>query len=114
MIKYLLTAVVLVLGEVLSFFVFKPVKIAMGPHGTANADKWSVAKGVLERLVILLGLLQGYPQILTAFGALKIGTRLHDQENDISNSYFLVGNLVSLLFTLIYAAAIKAIWLAYI
>lgn len=56
-----------------------------------------VFKGMLERLVLIIGLLAGYPHVITAFGALKIGTRIKDDSNKISNDYFLVGNLISIL-----------------
>lgn len=56
------------------------------------------------RAVLYIGILHGFPQILIAFGALKIGTRLHeDKQNKISNDYFLVGNLISLLLAMLYA-----------
>lgn len=109
--KYFLTILVLVAGEIGGFFVFQIIK---SPQDTAKANKWSsAAKGILERVVMLFGLLQGYPHILIAFGALKIGTRLRP-ENSITSDYYYIGNLVSLLLTLIYTAAIKAMWLAYI
>jgi predicted acyltransferase (DUF342 family) len=62
--------------------------------------------GVLERLFLYVGLIQGVAQSLILFGALKIGTRIKNEEDKISNDYFLVGNIVSvlLLFTTI------AIW----
>lgn len=34
-----------------------------------------IFKGVLERLFLVSGLLTGFPQVIIAFGALKIGTR---------------------------------------
>ncbi len=53
--------------------------------------------GVLERLFLYVGLMQGFGQTLILFGALKIGTRLKNEKDKISNDYFLVGNLVSVL-----------------
>ena len=57
----------------------------------------AVIKGIMERLLLILGLLNGYPHVITAFAALKIGTRINDKEHKISNDYFLIGNLISLL-----------------
>ena len=37
-------------------------------------------KGVIERLCLILGLSLNFPHILVAFGALKIGTKLGDDE----------------------------------
>lgn len=56
-----------------------------------------VIKGSLERSLIMVGLLNNYPQVITAFAALKIGTRINDNEHKISNDYFLLGNIISLL-----------------
>jgi hypothetical protein len=40
--------------------------------------------------------------MLIAFGAMKLGTRLHDEQDaEISNTYFLVGNLLSILLAMI-------------
>ena len=62
----------------------------------------TVLKGMLERLFIYIGLILGYPQCLTVFAALKIGTRLEGAKSQhVSNDYFLVGNLISVLLALI-------------
>ena len=53
--------------------------------------------GVLERLFLYVGLIQGVEQSLILIGALKIGTRIKNEEDKISNDYFLVGNIVSVL-----------------
>lgn len=56
-----------------------------------------VSKGMLERVFLIIGIMNGYPHVITAFAALKIGTRINDSEHKISNDYFLIGNLISLL-----------------
>lgn len=63
-------------------------------------------KGILERLVIYVGILSGYPHTLTLFGALKIGTRIKN-EHPISNDYYLIGNLMSVLLVLIYLIVVR-------
>lgn len=67
-------------------------------------------KGVLERLVISVGLVAGYVHILTFFGALKIATGLTQRDRSKSAKanawgldYFLTGNLLSALFAMVYA-----------
>lgn len=60
-----------------------------------------IIKGVLERLFIIIGVLIGYPQVIIAFGALKIGTRFQ-KNSKISNDYFLIGNFISVLVSLLY------------
>ena len=65
-----------------------------------SPNKWiySVLKGFLERLVLYVGLVNDLPSVMTFFGAVKLGTRLDDdKKNRVSNDYFLVGNLVSVL-----------------
>lgn len=61
----------------------------------------SVLRGALERAFIFIVLLVDLPQGLAFFGALKIATRLKDDDK-ISNDYFLVGNLVSVLIVIGY------------
>jgi len=68
------------------------------------------AKGFLERLVLLLGLVLNFPQILILFGALKIGNRLTSEtRDDNAINYFLIGNLISVLFVFINYQAIEII-----
>jgi hypothetical protein len=101
---YVTAAIVFLIGELVSLFIFAALKKAMKLPKTSPARKASVVKGILERGVMFVGLLHGFPQILIAFGALKIGTRLHeDKESRISNNYFLVGNLISVLLAMLYA-----------
>jgi hypothetical protein len=65
-------------------------------------------KGLLERIVLFLGLAAGIDQVLTLFSALKLGTHFlkkDQKETDdekISKDYFLIGNLLSVLLALIY------------
>lgn len=61
----------------------------------------SIFKGVLERIFLITGLLLGYPHVIIAFGALKIGTRFQ-RNNQVSNDYFLIGNFISLLTALLF------------
>lgn len=68
--------------------------------------KREVLKGVLERLLLIRGILSGYPQVIIAFGALKIGTRFQ-QNNKVSNDYFLIGNFISLLIAIFFVVLAK-------
>lgn len=72
--------------------------------------RWAIGKGMLERLTMVVGLLGGFPHILTVIGALKIGTRLQDETDHISNTYFLTGNLVSILLAVTYAIILRWLW----
>jgi len=62
----------------------------------------TLSRGWLERAFLFIVLLNDLPQALILFGALKIGTRLREGENKISNDYFLVGNLISVLLAIGY------------
>ena len=107
---YLWAAVVFVCGELAGVVIFRVLRRRLGPEKTRSANLASIAKGILERLTLFTGLLHGFPQIIIAFGALKLGTRLHEEKaNNISNTYFLVGNLISILLAMIYAAATRGI-----
>lgn len=68
----------------------------------------SVLKGILERLFLIIGLLCGYPQVIIAFGALKIGTRFQ-KNSKISNDYFLIGNFISLIAVLLFALLVHRV-----
>ncbi len=61
----------------------------------------SILRGGLERGFLYIILLVNLPQGMAFFGALKIATRLKDDDK-ISNDYFLVGNLVSVLIVIGY------------
>ncbi len=58
-------------------------------------------KGIIERMCLIIGISLNYPQILIAYGALKIGTKLGGQSGSSSDKsyteYYLVGNLISIM-----------------
>lgn len=63
-------------------------------------DFRSILKGLIERLFLMIALLNGYPHALTLFSALKLATRLkHNEGSNIEdnkfNDYYLIGNFVS-------------------
>lgn len=90
------------LGEAIALIVFPVLNKMIGPASDSFFDIPSILKGVLERLVMLTSLLHGIPQVIIAFSAMKLGTRLHDEgPTQISNTYYLVGNLLSILFAII-------------
>ena len=59
----------------------------------------TIARGFVERFFLIVALLNGYPDALALFGALKIGTRLSNNQTTTPNynDFYLVGNLVSVL-----------------
>lgn len=93
-------AVIWLVTEIITNSLFLIINPWIGPERTTFK---SLFKGILERIFLVVGMLFGYPHVITAFGALKIGTRLHDAQNSkISNDYFLIGNFVSLLAAITY------------
>jgi len=98
---------VFICGEFLSYFIFGFIKRSLVPE-EKKLQKISVIKGILERLTLFIGLLYGFPQIIIAFSAMKLGTRLSQETKEkISNDYFLVGNLVSILLAMVYTIVVS-------
>lgn len=102
------------LGELLALVVFSRIRASYAPHlqatGKAGVSIRAVLKGILERSMLFLGLIMDYAVILAAFGAFKLGTRLKDdQEQAISNDYFLVGNLSSILIVLLQVLSFRGL-----
>ena len=111
MLQYIPALLVFVCQEVVGLVIFPVMNRYLGPKSIKAWDLKSILKGILERLVLLTALIHGYPQILIAFAAMKLGTRLHEeQDTEISNTYFLAGNLLSILLAMISSIIIKAIW----
>lgn len=101
--SFIAYAAVFFVGELVAVITFMIMRKTV-----ANAPAWkcpdlATLKGVLERLVLYVGLLKGYSTVLVVFGALKLGTRLHDEEGSrkISNDYFLLGNFTSILIAML-------------
>lgn len=77
-------------------------------RGTGKIDYKSLAKGILERVFLMISLINGYPHALTLFGTLKLATRLkRDSEGDKKkeatyNDFYLLGNFISILAAFFY------------
>jgi len=90
---------IFLIGEVISLIVFWMIVRLFKKKLTIS----SVFRGILERGFLLVCLLNELPHGLAFFGALKIATRLkEDDDNKISNDYFLTGNLISVLIVIAY------------
>ena len=108
-------SLVFVLGECVAYPVFYLVKRRYLQDRAAALKFFGnvgpTLSGMLERACMYIGLLAGFPQILIAFSAIKLGTRLDDErKKKVSNEYFLTGNLISILFSMLYAV-IATQWL---
>ncbi len=108
--QYIPASIVFICQEVVALIVFPVLNHYLGPTGGKAWDLKAILKGILERLVLFTALIHGYPQMLIAFGAMKLGTRLHEEKgSEISNTYFLVGNLLSMLLAMIGSIVTKVI-----
>lgn len=68
-------------------------------------DRKLMLKGALERILVFWGLLAGYPHVITAVAAIKLGTRLDEHTREkIENDYFIVGSFTSLLLAIVSAS----------
>jgi len=56
---------------------------------------------MFERFIITIGLIMNFAPIIIVFGTIKLGTRF-EQNKDIKNDYFLIGNLSSILIAIFY------------
>ena len=111
MTDYVAASLVFLGQELIALAIFPALNRFLGPKGSKAWNCGSILKGVLERLVLYTGLIHGYPQMLIAFGAMKLGTRLHDEKgSEISNTYFLVGNLLSMFLAIVASVVTAAIW----
>ena len=109
--QYIYAFLVFVAQEAVGLIVFPILNHYLGPENGRVWDRKAILKGILERLVLYTALIYGYPQMLIAFGAMKLGTRLHtEQGSEISNTFFLVGNLISMLLAIVSSVVTKAIW----
>ncbi|WP_400263450.1 hypothetical protein ACFX5U_10700 [Sphingobacterium sp. SG20118] len=96
----------------LAFWIFTPQSV-----NNKKFDLKSTVKGVLERLFMTYSLCQGFPHVLTLFGALKLGTRLKRAEKEDTpenikkeaayNDYYLIGNLISVALSIFYYSLFK-------
>ena len=109
--EYFSAFIVFVCGEIAGLLYFPILTHYLGPQNASACNIKAILKGALERLVLFTALLHDYPQILIAFAAMKLGTRLHHEEgSDISNTYFLLGNLMSIFIAIVAAIITKKIW----
>ena len=109
--EYVQAFIVFVCGEIVGLILFPALTHYLGPQNISVWDIKTILKGILERLVLFTALLHGYPQMLIAFSAMKLGTRLHQEKgSEISNTYFLFGNLLSILLAIVAVIVTKKIW----
>ena len=94
-------------GELLVHVLFFMISKFIGKTNKDRIDRVSILKGLLERSFIAVSLFYNMTASLTLLGALKIATRIKDPEDRVSNDFFVIGNLVSVLFGMMYFLLIK-------
>ena len=92
----------LMIGEVLLHVTLFAIGKAIGNKSRDRITPASALKGVMERTFVVVVLQSGFASALTLLGALKIATRIKDEDNKVTNDFFLMGNLVSILFAIGY------------
>ncbi|MCU0418056.1 MAG: hypothetical protein MUC38_00230 [Cyclobacteriaceae bacterium] len=97
----------LVGGEILLHFLFFLLSKFIGKGKKDKVDRTSILKGVLERLFVVVSFFYGFSSALTLLGALKIATRIKDTEDKVSNDFFVIGNLISILFGIAYYIVLR-------
>lgn len=71
-------------------------------------DYKSLLKGIIERLFLMVSLINNYPHALTLFGTLKLATRLKRDSNEdrikesTYNDFYLFGNFISIIVAIFY------------
>ena len=78
-------------GELIATLLFLMVNRSMKRGGLVFSG---VIRGILERAFLYFAMVNGIFHAMTLFGALKIATRIKDDDK-VSNDYFLIGNLIS-------------------
>lgn len=77
-------------------------------------DIRSLLKGFVERIFLVVSLLNNYPHALTLFGTLKLATRLkrdNDEEKikeSTFNDFYLFGNFVLIIVAIFYVVLYKS------
>jgi hypothetical protein len=94
-------------GELIVHILFHFISRFIGKTNRDKITRSSIIKGLIERAFVLTTLWFGLSSALTLLGALKIATRIKDNEDKVSNDFFLLGNLISVLFGVLYFVVIR-------
>lgn len=98
---------IILLIEIIGLVVFIVLAKWSSKGGNENKiNARSVVKGIIERAFITFTLLIAIPQAITVFAALKIATRIKDDDK-ISNDFYLIGNLISITMAIAYTYIIR-------
>lgn len=91
------------------YYIITPKSIRKG----GLIDYKSLLKGFIERIFLMVSLINDYPHSLTLFGTLKLATRLkRDNDEDkikesTYNDFYLFGNFISIIVSIFYVFLYK-------
>lgn len=77
----------IVFGEALILLLFYLISRLIGKTNRDKITRASILKGLIERAFVLTILLFNLSSALTLLGALKIATRIKDNEDKVSNDF---------------------------
>lgn len=105
---FLVYVAVFIVGEMAAAFLFYFIRRSLAKGQDKPVARLAIFKGVLERLVLFVGLVNEFASVLIVFGTLKISTRLHeDNKCPVTNDYFLIGNLCTILIAIVMVVVAK-------
>lgn len=87
-----------VAGELVLHMLLFALSRSIGKQSKDRITLSSILKGITERTFVVVVLQMQIASALTLLAALKIATRFKDEENKVTNDFFLMGNLISILF----------------
>ena len=114
--KIILTFIIAyTIGELVAFALFAVIRKTLAKSYYNNPDNEEsnennkqkpsetvdIFRGLIERAFMSICLINGIFQGLIVFGTLKVATRLSDPKDNITNSYYLIGNMTSILIALL-------------
>ena len=107
---FLNVSVIVVGGEILIHLLFYIISRLIGKQNRDKINFTTIFKGIIERCYVVTVLFMEVASALTLLGALKIATRIKDEDNKVTNDFFLIGNLVSVLFGIVYYILLRDIF----
>lgn len=94
-----------IIAFVLLEFVLLCIFRLIAPKNTKGAITLkTILKGAVERIFLIVSLLNGVSQAIVLFGTLKVASRLTDAKKAEPgfNDFYLMGNMISVLGSIIY------------
>jgi len=105
--EYVLCVIIIVASELVAILLFSLLARWNRQEQRQNTiNLKSILKGLAERAFLTFALLNGVPQALTVFAALKIATRIKS-DHEVTNDFYLIGNIISITMAILYVQLIQ-------